>query len=186
MLDFNCDRRAKCDFTASTANYLRQKWGSDFAFYESDKEGNLVPFGSEYSDIHSHMDLYIVLYSAWTAVVTYAVELKERQGRYTSKSYGEEGQEGWMYNIPKDTYFKKEMDAGRKPLFANLYPDSAITIWNIAKISPENIGSTTKMIKGINIDPLSPKREQERLLLMNKDGITIPRIQGDYDEQGDS
>lgn len=173
-LDFDCDWKAKCDWTASTSQYLNEHWGGDYKFYESDTDGNLVPFGDATANRKSHMDLYLVLYSAYTPIVTYAVELKERT--YLSTQYGNEGQEGWMYNIPKDGYFRKEMKAGRVPLFSNLYPDSAITIWNVKKISPENIGRTTKMIKGITIDPDSRKRPQERLLLMNKDGITIRRV----------
>lgn len=184
MLNFNCDRQAKCDWTASTAQYLEEHWKGDYKFFESDKDGNLVPFGDKSAFVNSHMDVYLVLYSAFTPVITYAVELKERLGIYTSKYYGEEGQEGWMYNIPKDGYLKDEMKAGRIPLFSNLYPDSAITIWNISKISPKNIGMTTKNIKKVNIDPDSKKIPQDRLLLKNKDGITIRRIFDD--KQGDS
>lgn len=174
-MDFNCDRQAKNDFTASTANYLKEKnW--DFAYFESDTEGNLVPYGSPDADIHSHMDLYIVLYSGCTAVKTYAVELKERWGRYVSTAYGGDGQEGWMYNIPKDGYFKTEEKKGRTPLFCNLYPDGVLTIWNISRITPSSV--IIKDIKGINIDPDSPKRPQQRLQLYNKDGITIKRLRG--------
>ena len=184
MLDFNCDRQAKCDWTASTAQYLEEHWKGDYKFFESDRNGNLVPFGDKSAYEQSHMDVYLTIYSAYTPVRTYAVELKERLGRYISTYYGEEGQEGWMYNIPKDNYFKAEIKAGRIPLFSNLYPDSAITIWNISKIAPENIGRTTKNIKKVNIDPDSQKIPQDRLLLMNKDGITIRRIFDD--KQGDS
>lgn len=182
MLDFNCDRKAKDDWTASTASYLDNKWCSNasdygYKFFESTTTGELVPYGDPTADIHSHMDLYLTLYKGLTPVLTYAIELKERWGRYVSTLYGEEGDdEGWMYNEEKGEYFEREIELGRIPVFSNLYPDNKITIWNLLRIPEENIHHMVKPIKKINIDPNSKKEEQARNGLMNKDGMMIDRI----------
>lgn len=177
MLNFDCDRQAKCDYTASTYDYFRSYYPQFTAitFFEADEEGNLIPFGDKRAYQQAHIDVYTLLESERTAY-TYSTEIKERWGRYVSDFYGEEGKEGWVYNIEKDDWLEKENDKGRIPLFANLYPDDKITIWNINKVDKSQ--HIHKAIKKVNIDPDSPRKVQERIQLWNKDGKTIRRIKG--------
>jgi hypothetical protein len=175
MLNFNCDRPAKCDFTASTTDYVTVYYPqfTGITYYEADDDGDLVPFGDLRASSTAHIDVYMELSSDSTDI-TYAIELKERWGKYTSTYYGEEGGEGWVYNIEKDDWLLKEKDNGRIPLFANLYPDDKITIWRIDNVDRTDI--IEKPIKRVNIDPDSQRVTQKRLQLWNKDGKTIRRI----------
>lgn len=169
-LDFNCDRQAKNDFTASTKAYLEEE-GCPYGlkFWEESITGELVPYGDENASSTAHMDLYMdFVTSAWTR--RYAVELKERI-KYDSEAF-----DLWFYNIPKDRWLQAAKDAGCIPLFVNLYPDGKIDIWNLSKVESE--GSVTVPIKKVNIDPNSPKVEQERLLLPSDKAKRIRRVKG--------
>ncbi len=176
-MDFNCDRQAKNDFTASTTAHITKfhPQYTGITFMEADNDGDLVPYGDWRASTTAHTDVYMALSTSATDI-TYACELKERWGRYTSTYYGEEGGEGWIYNIEKDEWLQKERDNGRIPLFANLYPDNKITIWRIDNVNRTDI--ITKNIKKVNIDPNSQRIPQKRLQLWNKDGKTIERIRG--------
>lgn len=177
-LDFSCDRPAKNDFTASTYSHFLTacpEWVA--TYYEWDKDGNVVPYGDPSASEQSHLDIMIKMDNRNDGRTKfYGAEIKERLGKYISTYYGEEGQEGWMYNLPKDTYLQMAANRGIIPLFANLYPDQKVTIWNIKKVKRSD--TITKDIKRINIDPDSKKIPQERLQLWNKDGTTIRRING--------
>ena len=174
-LDFNCDRKAKNDFTASTYSYFTTHYPQYTAitYYEADKWGNLIPYGDPRAYEQAHIDTYIKLESS-ARTITYSVELKERWGRYISTYYGEEGQEGWVYNYEKDGWLMDEVEKGRIPLFCNEYPDDKMTIWNILKVDKSH--NIRKAIKKVNIDPNSERKVQDRIQLWNKDGITIERI----------
>ena len=174
-LNFNCDRQAKNDFTASTYDYLTSNFPqfTGISYFEADEDGDLVPYGDWRASDTARTDVYMALSSKNTDI-TYACELKERWGSYTSTYYGEPGGEGWIYNIEKDESLQKEEERGFVPLFANLYPDDKITIWRIDNVDRTDI--ITKDIKKVNIDPNSPRIPQKRLQLWNKDGKTIRRI----------
>lgn len=175
--NFNCDRPAKNDFTASTYDYLTKHFPqyTGISYYEADDDGDLVPYGDWRASSTAHTDLYMEL-SSTARTIMYAIELKERWGRYISTYYGEEGQEGWVYNYEKDGWLMDEAEKGCIPLFCNEYPDNKMTIWNILKVDKSH--SIQKSIKKVNIDPNSERRVQDRIQLWNKDGITIERIRG--------
>lgn len=175
-MGFDCDRQAKNDFTASTYAYLTMMYPKyNVKYFEADADGDLVPYGTWQASLTAPLDVYIELYNDTTDIV-YSVEIKERWGNYTSTSYGNPGQEGWMYNPPKDEKLQRERKEGRIPLFCNLYPDGLLTIWRVDNVNREDI--LLKDIRKINIDPNSRTCKQKRYQLWNKDGKTIKRIKG--------
>lgn len=173
-LDFDCDRQAKCDFTASTTNYFNDYgYVSSVTWYEKDEEGHLIPFGSPSASTTTRQDLFFTYGNKW-----YAVELKERDLRSDTRFLVEEG------SFLNEEKVKPLMETGMIPLWAELYTDKVIRIWNIAKIKPENLRSTTKMIKTITIDPEARRKPQKRLLLPLNKAKEIKRIKSD--KQGNS
>lgn len=177
MLNFNCDRQAKNDFTASTYDYLTKtfpEW-TGITYYEADDDGDLVPYGDWRASTTARTDVYMELSSTMRDIM-YACELKERWGRYTSTYYGEEGGEGWILNIEKDDSLEEERNKGYIPLYVNLYPDNKLTIWRIDNVDRNDV--ITKEIRKINIDPNSKRIPQQRLQLWNRDGKMIERIRG--------
>lgn len=181
---FDCDRQAKYDFTASTAQYWSNTTDpSLLGFYEMTSAGTLVPFGSEEADDKSHMDLYIH-YSAMTNgdlydVLKYAVELKERT--YNSNT-GFLISKGSFINPKKIESIRQE--TGVTHLWAELYPDDVIRIWNLSKIDLDSIRFVPSRIKRYDIYN-GPKIPQKRGLLPVDKAITIRRVRGN-DKQGDS
>lgn len=174
---FECDWQSKCDFTASTLAYWTSKYPDDeLTFYSSDIDGNPVHFNS--GNPQSHLDIFIVVEHKGKEL-RYACELKERSYKYPSDYYGEEGKEGWMYNVEKDGFLKKSEKKGWIPLYVNLYPDKKIRVWNISKI--DSYGEVDKKIKRIEIYDFSERVKQHRLTLMNNQGKTYARIKG-HDE----
>ena len=175
-LNFNCDRQAKNDFTASTFAYITSScpdWS--VSYFEWDSTGTEIPYGDERSYEQSHMDVGMRLTNS-SSTHTYVAEIKERT--YNSTAYGKEGdKEGWMYNIPKDKYLHNEQEKGNIPLFSNLYKDGVVAIWNMSKVHPDK-EVLVKDIKKINIDPHSKKIPQERLQLWNRDATMIKRKRG--------
>ena len=125
---FSCDRQSKYDFTASTVNYIAEKYNNAvIVFKEFDKNGLLVDFDSPDSHQQSRTDLVMFIND-----YCYVVELKERWGKYTSNFYGkDEDEEGWMLNKDKVTELKR---LSAIPLYVNLYPDGVVRIWNLDKI----------------------------------------------------
>lgn len=174
-LDFNCDRQAKCDFTASTTSYLHNNYGyvSSITWYEKDEEGNIVPFGSPSASTTTRQDVFLNYGSVW-----YAIELKERDLCSYARFLVEEG------SFLNEEKVEPLMETGMIPLWSELYTDGVIRIWNLRKIKPTSLRSTTKMIKTITIDPNARKKPQNRLLLPINKAKEIKRIRGD--EQGDS
>lgn len=174
---FDCDRQAKYDFTASTAQYWSNTTDpSLLGFYEMTSAGTLVPFGSEEADEKSHMDLYIH-YSAMTDndlydVLKYAVELKERT--YNSNT-GFLISKGSFINPKKIESIKQE--TGVTHLWAELYPDDVIRIWNLSKIDLDSIRFVPSRIKRYDIYD-GPKIPQKRGLLPVDKAITIRRVRG--------
>lgn len=176
MNPFECDRQSKYDFTASTVSYFAERYaGKDVSvrFMEwSTDHSTLVPFDSEESDSCSRTDLCMEFTSGVTTT-TYNIELKERWGKYVSDYYGEDGKEGWMLNIEKDSVLKHSFGL---PLYVNLYPDGKIRLWNLDKVGGE-YGKVTKPIHKYTVID-SEVKQQDRYTLMNNQGITIPRIRG--------
>lgn len=174
---FDCDRQAKYDFTASTAQYWSNTTDpSLLGFYEMTSAGTLVPFGSEEADDKSHMDLYIH-YSAMTngdlhSVLQYAVELKERT--YNSNT-GFLISKGSFINPEKIESIRQE--TGVTHIWAELYPDDVIRIWNLDKIGLDNIVYELDYIKRYDVYN-GPKIPQKRGLLPVDKAITIRRVRG--------
>lgn len=170
MADFNCDRQAKNDFTASTTAYLAEQGNPyRFDYYEQSVSGDLVPYGDADASTTSHIDIYMdYITSAYTK--RYAVEIKERI-KYTSSAFTQ-----WYYNIPKDRWLQSAKDAGYIPLFVNLYPDGVIDIWNLTKVDTD--GVVVVPLKKVEINPDSPRVEQERLLLPSDKAKRIRRVKG--------
>lgn len=174
---FSCDRQAKYDFTASTVAYFDSLYTSySLEFYEFDKDNHFIEFDSACSSEHSRLDLGMKLSIAGKDDVYYVFELKERWGKYVSTLYGEEGQEGWMYNQPKDEVLRKASESGCIPIYVNLYPDGVVRIWNLNKVT--EVGHITKTYNKYNV-VASPMMVQERLTLMNKQGVSFQRIIGE-------
>lgn len=175
MNPFECDRQSKYDFTASTISYFADKYaGKDVSirFMEwSTDHSTLVPFDSEESDSCSRTDLCMEFTSGVTSTF-YNIELKERWGKYVSDYYGEEGKEGWMLNIEKDSVLKH---SDKIPIYVNLYPDGVIRWWNLNKVN--TYGHITKPIHKYTVKE-SEVLMQDRYTLMNEQGIVIPRIKG--------
>ena len=169
---FECDKQSKYDFTASTINYLQEKYydkDMTVVFKELDKYGNIVEFNSPYANPQSRTDL-IMFFNG----VAYSIELKERWGRYTSNYYGEEGcKEGWMLNIDKEEELKKNKNY--IPLYVNLYPDNVVRTWNLNNI--KHYSTITKDICKTTVVE-SEKKTQNRYELWNKDGKSFKRIIG--------
>lgn len=169
---FNCDRQSKYDFTASTVNYISELYhGKDITivFKEIDGDGNLVEFDSVDSSSTSRTDLIMFFND-----IGYNIELKERWGKYHSNYYGKEGdKEGWFVNIEKYDVLMK--DKKYIPIFANLYPDGVVRLWNLNKIHGFN--TLTKNIAKINVIE-SEIIPQQRYDVYNKDGKVFKRVKG--------
>lgn len=183
---FTCDKQSKDDFIASTTAYWSEQapqytlswYGADV--YEG--EINLTELGKE-SD-QSRLDLAMVA-SNDNYSITYVFELKERWNQYTSTYYGNEPEEGctptyhnegWVYNMEKDSVLSLASTQGFVPIYVNLYPDGVIRVWNINKINKTEMGYVEKDIKRRNVEVDSPKVKQGRYTLMNKQGKTYKRV----------
>lgn len=167
---FSSDAKSKREFIASTEAYLNSVAPSwILSWYGEDNKGNMVKV--EDSSETSHLDLYLFA-SKGGKTKRYAIELKERI-RYNSDRYGEEGDEGWIYNYEKDRWLRDAAERGFIPLYANVYPDGICRVWNILKVR-----ETQKLEKPIHRYTVkdSEVRMQKRLGLMNNDAITYRRI----------
>lgn len=173
---YNCDRQSKYDFTASTVNYMEQKYSNkdiELVFKEFDNKGNLVDFDSNESDIESQSDI-AMLYNG----ILYVIELKERLGKYNSTYYGKVNDvEGWFLNKEK---LKSLLSHNAIPLYVNVYPDGKIRIWNLNNINEYQ--SITKNIHKKTVEE-SPLLQQDRFMVWNKDSKEIDRIKG-YPSKG--
>lgn len=157
--NFECDRPAKNDFTASTVQYLeRTGHRAPVSFYEENTYGTLVPFGSPEASPYAHIDVYMQYGNAW-----YAIELKERTGYNSNNSKIME--EGTYYNYEKDKVLKESMKNGFIPLFVDLYPDGVIRVWNVSSIDIAELAVETTSIRRYTVDPSSPQKVQKRPLL---------------------
>lgn len=158
-LDFNCDRQAKCDFTASTKTYWGENGAGDkISFWEMTSASTFVPFGSELAFEQSRFDVFI----NYGDYVWYAVELKERNH---PSDYERTIEEGAFMNEEKKALIPRLKEQGFVPLWAELYTDGKIRLWNFDLIDINTLQKKTFEIKRINIDPNSPKITQTRYLL---------------------
>lgn len=158
-LDFNCDRQAKCDFTASTYNYWRENGADgDIRFYEMTSASTLVPFGDDRAFTQSRFDVFM----SYEDLLWYAIELKEREHPSTYKYTVEEG--AYLNPEKKEVIHMLEKQ-GYTPIWCELYTDGIIRIWNFAKIDVDSLPMKVANIKKVNIDPNSTKRQQPRYLL---------------------
>lgn len=170
-LNWDCDRQAKKDFTATTyAICTASPVYSSVTFYEKDKNGDFVPFGSISASQTSHYDVWMdFTTSAWTK--RYVFELKERHNpddRYSTAIINEEK---W----PEFVRLRKE---GIIPMWVELYDNGKIRIWNLNSIDFNKLNLNYYEIKKINIDPDSEKKWQTRREIPMEWGKTYGRIRG--------
>lgn len=170
-LDFNCDRQAKNDFTASTYAVITGLSSySAVNYYELNKQNELVPYGDTTASETSHYDVYVeYITSAWTK--WYVFELKERthpNDRYPTAYINEE----------KWPQFVEYRDNGITPCWCELYTDNTLRIWNLENTDFCHLPISRVPIKKINIDPASPKVIQLRRNLPMDEGKIIRRIKG--------
>ena len=178
MSDFDCDRQAKRDFTASTVSYWKEK-GKDtsrLAFWEKTKAGTLVPFDSPDADRESRLDVYIC-YSAVTdgrldAVLWWSAELKERSYPSTANFFITGGS---YLNTEKIEAMKEEPDYAH--IWVELYSDGKIRLWNLTHI---DIGELPEVWSGIKRYTVKngPRIRQKRRLLPISKAIEIKRERG--------
>lgn len=175
---FECDRQAKYDFTASTVSYIAEKYSGQTVsveFYEFNSKNQFIEFDSKSAYDKSRLDIGMKFTKSGIPHY-YVFELKERWGEYVSYKYGEEDKEGWMYNQPKDSVLKKAKGYGMIPCYVNLYPDEVVRCWNIGKI--KEFGHITKTYNKYNVVE-SEVMKQDRLTLMNDQGVAFKRIRGE-------
>lgn len=180
---FECDKESKEQFINSTTAFWRQeapqfelKWYGVNTTLNEDNEivdYTLTSLGKE--DSTSRLDLAMVA-SSQGIEIPYIFELKERSWKYPSDKYGNEGQEGWMYNMEKDSVLRLAKEKNFVPIYVNLYPDNLIRIWNIGKINQTELPVIEKAIKKQTVIEDSPKVEQKRYTLTNKQGTTYTRL----------
>lgn len=170
---FSCDRQSKYDFTASTVSYISEQYPDKhitIVFKELDKDGNLVDFDSDDVSNTARTDLIMFFND-----IGYNIELKERWGKYHSNYYGKEGdKEGWFVNIEK--YNVLMANKNYIPIFANLFPDGVVRLWNLNKVN--NLHTLTKNIAKTNVVE-SDVIPQQRYDVYNKDGKVFKRIKGE-------
>ena len=169
---FACDRQSKYDFTASTINYLIQAMGDKLKsveFYEYDENDNLIEFDSKNVDGQSRTDLAFFV----NGNKRVNAELKERWGKYNSNCYGkDEDKEGWILEMDKK---EKLMEKIGLPLYANLYMDGKIRLWNLNKIENFNIiNKNTPKTTVIQSEIIN----KDRYEVWNRDSKVIQRIIG--------
>ncbi len=158
--NFECDRPAKNDFTASTTIYLEKHgYRKPCQWYEEDIYGHMCEYGSPSADPQSRIDVYLNY-----GGVFYAIELKERGEKYPS-TYPRIVNEGSYYNYEKDCALKECQKKGYIPLFGELYCDGVIRVWNVGRIDASELAVETTSIRRYTVDPSSPKKVQNRLLL---------------------
>lgn len=158
MADYNCDRKAKNDFTASTVQYLRTiGYMKPPKFMEEDDNRNLVEYGSSAASMTAGVDIYMFYGGS-----KYVIELKERY-KYDHDDYWIMN-DGTFYNIEKDNKLKERQEDGYIPLFADIYRDNIIRVWNMSGIDLKNLPRTKKMIKRKEIED-TERIMQERALL---------------------
>ena len=188
------DRDSKNDYTASTYSYFSTSCPqiTEVTYYEKDRYGNLVPYGSPLAFSSSYLDVYIKLKFKNGKVAWIASELKERHYNrlkfkkygikewYNSDTYGDRNtgkKEGWMLENGKDYHLDGAVEKGYNPWYVNLYPDNKIRIWDMRTADKSN--KITNTTQEITIDPDSGYVTRERIELWNDDAImTIPRLKG--------
>lgn len=158
--DFStADRQTKHDFTASTIAYL-EKTGhhAPVAFYEENIYGDLVPFGSPDANPFARIDLYMQYGNWW-----YAIELKGRWKFNSTEPLLVVS--GTYYNYEKEEPLKEAQEKGFIPLWAELYPDAVVRVWNVSHIKASELPSDEKTIQRYTCVPSSPRKRQKRALL---------------------
>ena len=174
--DFMCDRPAKNDFTASTVMYLEKKgYFKPCYWYEENKYGELVPFGDNDADPCSRVDLFLKY-----GENIYVIELKERRIPSDNVHFITSGS---FYNYEKNEVFQEYKEQGYIPLFADLYPDGVIRVWNMGRINASELASAATSIRRWTVDPFSPKTSQKRLLLPVSAAVEYKRIKRISDDK---
>lgn len=162
---FEEDYKSKVIFTASTQQYWNKLFPKDtLTFYGLNQQGNLVKLEDSYDK--SRIDM-VMLVEHNNKILKYAIELKERT--LTSKCYGENN-EGWLLEKKKyDEIIEYKQLSGMTPIYANLYTDGIIRIWNLNKTNTSNtINKPFNKYTVINSNKINKKGIQ----LYNKDGKT--------------
>ena len=173
-LDWNCDRKAKSDFTASTLNYWRESGAEgELLFWEMTSASTFVPFGHKDAYPQSRFDIYM----SYEDRVWYAIELKERNNPSDFKYTVEEGA---FMNGEKKNLIQPLKDQGYIPIWCELYTDKKMRIWNLNNIDTDSLQHKEYKIKTVTIDPDAVKITQTRYLLPISAATIIRR----YDEQG--
>lgn len=121
-MDFRCDTKSKDDFVRLLNRIFK----------------NIIIDVPE--EETSRIDIYASAITEDRISKTYAFELKERWGDYTSDRYGKDGdKEGWVYEVGKNTALSQAAEQGYTPMYVNLYPDGVIRVWDMSKYPEEEM-----------------------------------------------
>ena len=176
-LNFDCDRPAKNDFTATTYNLATglTNYGS-IEYYEGKKKcvespDDLVPYGSLDANEKSHYDIWMKYTTNDGSRIWYVFELKERNNPSDYYPTAFINEEKWPEFV---TY----RDKGIIPCWVELYTDNKIRIWNLRTTDFCHLKCSMRFIKQINIDPDSPKKMQIRREIPMEWGNLLERLNG--------
>lgn len=177
---FEIDWQSKCDYTASTYSYASGRtYFSSMTFYERNKEGDNVPFGSDSAYTQSHTDVTVVYATTYGESKEIYNELKERKGKYTHNSYWVTAStEGEIMEPYKVECFRPMIAECKQVRWVVLYPDSKIRIWNLNKIDIDNLPRKPITKHKYTIDPNSELITENEYLLPADESIIIDRIRG--------
>lgn len=124
------------------------------------------------------LDMYMTAYTIdWQVWATYAFELKERSSMYPSTRYGGEGQEGWIIERGKLKNLEKAKEEKYRPIYANIFPDGKIAIWNVSKVAYRE--GTERAYRKHTVDNAGGAYNEAKFEVWYKDG-------GLYEFNGDS
>lgn len=167
---FGGDRPAKNDLTASTLTFLFKN-NKNVSFWEKDINGNLVPYGDPRAYEQDRYDLYIKYYDFW-----FAVEMKSRDLSHISY-WVTAATEGEMFEIEKCEETKELQQEGYICLWAAVYNDGRIRIWQLNYMDLDKLPMKPKTKPKYNVKS-SPFITEDVYLLPPQQSIIIDRING--------
>lgn len=131
--EFDGDRPAKNDLTAST---LYQVFSSDpnASFWEKTTSGELVPYGDPRAiKSRNKYDLFVHYFDFW-----FAIEMKSRSFKHNSYLVTA-STEGEIFEVKKCEETKLLQQEGYICLWASVYSDGKIRIWQLNNIDLDNL-----------------------------------------------
>ena len=149
---FGGDRLAKNDLTASTLHFLFKN-DKNVTFWEKDDNGVLVPYGDPKASKTDKYDLYVKYFNMW-----FAIEMKSRNLPHNSK-WVTATTEGEIFEIAKCNETKQLQQQGYICLWASVYNDGKIRIWQLNYMD-------------LNSLPLKPKTKHRYTIYDNSEIIT--------------